>query len=104
MIVAHTVRRLKPGTFEQFAETFGPPEGAESPGWVRFYMLRAIADENEVITFGFFDGTVEQLEASQEELGYSKTRDAIEPLVDAVIANGLYEIVRSRAAAGEAAV
>jgi heme-degrading monooxygenase HmoA len=56
MIVAHTVRRLKPGTFEQFAETFGPPEGAESPGWLRFYMLRAIADENEVITFGFFDG------------------------------------------------
>jgi hypothetical protein len=104
MIAAHTVRRLKPGTFEQFAETFGPPEGAESSGWVRFYMLRAIADEDEVITFGFFDGTVEQLDASQDELGYSETRGAIEPLVDAVIANGLYEIVKSRAAAGDAAV
>jgi len=36
MICAHTVRRLKPGTLEQFAETFGPPDGAEAAGWVRF--------------------------------------------------------------------
>jgi hypothetical protein len=104
MICAHTVRRLKPGTFEQFAEGFGPPEGAEDAGWVQFYMLRGIADENEVITFGFFDGTAEQLEASQAELGYSEVRAAIEPLVEAVVVNGLYEIVKTKAAAGEAAV
>ena len=67
-------------------------------------MLRGIADENEVITFGFFDGTAEQLEASQDETGYSEVRGAIEPLVEAVIANGPYEIVTTRAAAGKAAV
>ena len=104
MICAHTVRRLKSGTFEQFAEGFGPPEGAEAAGWVSFYMLRGIADPNEVVTFGFFDGTAEQLEASQAEMGYSEVRGAIEPLVEAVIANGLYEIAKSQATVGEAAV
>jgi hypothetical protein len=96
MLCAHTIRRLKPGSFDQFAESFGPPEQAESAGWVRFHMLRGLSDENEVITFGFFDGTLNELERSQHEMGYQERRNAIEPLVDAVIANGLYEIVQTR--------
>jgi len=102
VLCAHTIRRLKPGTFDHFAQAFGPPEQAESAGWVRFHMLRGIADENEVITFGFFDGTLEELERSQREMGYQDRRDAIEPFVDAVIANGVYEIVETRTAAGGA--
>ena len=43
-------------------------------------MLRGIANENEVITFGFFDGTVEQLKASQDELGHNDRRAAIETI------------------------
>jgi hypothetical protein len=30
MLCAHTVRRLKPGTFEQFKEGFGPPDEVEA--------------------------------------------------------------------------
>jgi hypothetical protein len=67
-------------------------------------MLRAVADENEAITFGFFDGNIEQLEASQDEFGYNARRVAIEPFVEAVITNWLYEIAMTRSAAGEAAV
>jgi hypothetical protein len=94
MLCAHTVRRLKPGTFEQFAEAFRPPADEGPPaGWVRFHMLRGTADENEVVTFGFFDGTLEELERSQEEGDNYRSRlEAIEPFVDAVIANGVYEI------------
>jgi hypothetical protein len=92
MLCAHTVRRLKPGTFDQFAESFGPPREDPPPGWVRFHMLRGLGDENEVVTFGFFDGTLEELERSQEGSGYHAMRDAIEPLVDEVISNGVYEI------------
>jgi hypothetical protein len=102
MLCAHTVRRLKPGTFDQFAEAFGPPEEAESAGWVRFHMLRGVADENEVITFGFFDGTVKEMERSQQEMGYRDRRDAIEPFVDHVIANGVYAIVETRTAETDA--
>ena len=93
MLCAHTVRRLKPGTFEQFAETFRPDRGAPAPGWVRFDMLRGVQDENEVVTFGFFDGTLDELESSQEGAGYQERVDAIAEFVDAVVANGVYEIV-----------
>jgi len=100
MLCAHTVRRLKPGTFDQFAESFMPkPEDAPA-GWVRFHMLRSLADENEVVTFGFFDGTLEELEGSQDDADYQERRNSIDPLVDAVIANGVYEIVESFAPEG----
>jgi hypothetical protein len=103
MLCAHTVRRLKPGTFDQFMAAFRP-EGDDLPaGWVRFHALRGLGDENEVVTFGFFDGTLEELERSQREGDYQSRRDAIEPYVEAVVANGVYEIAVSWTAEGAAA-
>ena len=102
MLCAHTVRRLKPGTFDRFGEAFMPDEDEAPAGWVRFHMLRGLADENEVVTFGFFDGTLEELERSQEEAGFERLRDAIDPFVDAVIANGVYEVVATLTPAGAA--
>jgi heme-degrading monooxygenase HmoA len=96
MLCAHTVRRLKPGTFDQFREAFMPRDGEAPAGWVRFHLLRGLADPNEVVTFGFFDGTLEQLEGSQRDADFESRRDSIAPFVDAVIANGVYEIVESR--------
>jgi hypothetical protein len=93
MLCAHTVRKLKPGTFDQFTEAFIPSEGDAPAGWVRFHLLRGLADENEVVSFGFFDGTLEELEGSQDAADYNDRRAAIEPLVDSVIANGVYEVV-----------
>ena len=51
------------------------------------------SDGNEVVTFGFFDGTQEDLDRSQQETDYHGLRAAIDPLVDAVVANGVYEVV-----------
>ena len=96
MLCAHTIRRLKPGSFDQFAETFGPPKGAEPGGWVRFHVLRSLADENEVITFGFYDGSLEELQHSQDEQGYEQMKAAIAPLVQDVLFNGVYEIAVTR--------
>jgi len=99
VLCAHTIRRLKPGKFEEFADTF-TPGGDEAPeGWVAFHMLRSLADENEVITFGFFDGTLEELESNQGRHGYEEIRDSVAPLVDEVLHNGVYEVVRSRSVA-----
>ena len=74
MLCAHTIRRLEPGTFDQFVRTFGPPEDADPGNWVRFHLLRSVTDENEVITIGFFDGTLEEMERSLDELGYAARR------------------------------
>ena len=93
MLCAHTVRRLKPGSYDEFVERFVPGDESAPAGWVRFHVLRSLADENEVVTFGFFDGTLEQLEASQAGHGYDERRDEAGRYVDQVIANGVYEIV-----------
>jgi quinol monooxygenase YgiN len=95
MLCAHTVRRLKPGSFEEFRTTFGPPEDAPD-GWVRFHMLRDLADPDRVVTFGFFDGSLEELERSQADHGYRDLREATAKLVDEVVSNGVYEIVETR--------
>ena len=89
MLCAHTVRRLKPGSLDQFARRRG--EGGPA-GRVPLPLLRGLADENELVTFGFFDGTLEELERSQADADYESRRDAIDPFVDAVIANGVYGV------------
>ncbi len=37
---------------------------------MRFHALRGLADDNEVVTFGFFDGSLEELERTQKEGDY----------------------------------
>lgn len=95
MLCALTVRKLKPGTFEQFREAFMAGENPESPpeGWVRFNMVRSTEDENEVVCFGFFDGTVEELRRGAQESGYQEQLDRIAPFVESVGADAIYEIV-----------
>jgi hypothetical protein len=93
MLCAHTIRKLKPGTFEEFKEAFRPSEDRPvSGGWVRFHMLRNLANEDEVVTFGFFDGTLEEMEASQTD-EYQGRLDAVAPYVESVVSNGVYDIV-----------
>jgi hypothetical protein len=100
MLCALTVRKLKPGAFDEFRERFGPPGGAAPAGWVRFHMARSLADENEVVTFGFFEGTMEELQASQRDHGYEERRSAVDDLVEAVVANGVYDLVQVVEAGG----
>jgi heme-degrading monooxygenase HmoA len=98
MLCALTVRKLKPGTMEQFREAFVPAEDVETPaGWKRFYAIRNVADEDEVITFGFFDGTLEELRAGQQSGGdYGRRRAAADELVESVGADGVFEVVEER--------
>ena len=97
MLCAHTVRRIKPGTFDEFIAAFAIAEDPPA-GWVRFHAMRGLGDENEVVTFGFFDGTLELLERSLDESEYRTLRDRIAPFLVEEVANGVYEVVVSRAA------
>lgn len=100
MICALTVRKLKPGTFDQFREVFmeGAMEGEMPEGFVRFDMLRNVEDPDEVISFGFFEGTPEQLRESAAQEGYEEQLEKIAPFVESVGADGLYEVVEERTA------
>jgi quinol monooxygenase YgiN len=95
MICALTVRRLKPGTFHEFRQAFlGEMADGQLPeGFVRFDMVRNTDDPDEVICFGFFAGTAEELRTSVAKFGYAAQQEAIAPYVESVGADGLYEVV-----------
>jgi hypothetical protein len=79
---------------KQFLDGFTPPMDQEAPpGWVRFNALVGIDDPDTVVTFGFFDGTKEEMEAQQAQMGYNERRAQAEEYVDQVISNGVFDIV-----------
>jgi heme-degrading monooxygenase HmoA len=97
MICALTVRKLKPDTFEDFMKDFGPPKDQEPmPGFKAFYALRNVDDPNEVITFGLFEGTAEDLRSTQDDRGYDERRAKADEFVESVGADGMYEVVEER--------
>jgi heme-degrading monooxygenase HmoA len=97
MICALTVRKLKPDAYDQFRDAFLGQMGDTPPeGFVRFNMLRNAENPDEVITFGFFDGSVEQLREVAAKEGYEEQVSAIAPFVESTGADGLYEIVEDR--------
>ena len=97
MICALTVRHLRSGTFEDFRQAFMTHADEEHlpAGWVRFNMVRGIEDPDEVVCFGFFDGTLEELRGSGQE-GYEDQMAAIAPYVESVGTNSLCEVVEDR--------
>jgi hypothetical protein len=97
MLCALTVRTLKSGAEEDFRQAFGPGEDMEPPpGWKRFVALRNVTDENEIITFGYFDGTLEELRENQERNDYDERRAEAEQFVDSVGTDGIFEVVEER--------
>jgi len=62
-------------------------------------MLRDLADENRVVTFGFFDGTLDELEQSQAGSGYEERRAAVDDMVDEVVVNGVFTVAREMSVA-----
>ena len=101
MLCALTVRTLEPGTFDRFREAFMQAVDADDPppGMVRFNMIRNVQNPDEVICFGMFDGTVEQLREVTGEGRRGEQLAAIAPFVADVGADGLYEVVEDLAAA-----
>jgi hypothetical protein len=97
MLCALTVRTLKPGTFEQFREAFMKYENLTDPppGYVQFNMVRSAKNPDEVICFGLFDGTVDELRQAASQQDYAGQLEAIEPFVETTGADGLYEVVET---------
>ena len=96
MLVFFSDRYLKPGSWEQFRRAW-QPEGADVPeGAVAIYHARNVKDENEVISFGIFEGGKEDINkirggGSQEaEL---KRQDEMAAFVKHVLAEGIYEVI-----------
>jgi hypothetical protein len=95
MICTLTARRLRPGAYETFRQAWDP-SGANPDAlrqWVRVYHCRDVSDPDVVISFGLFDGSLDELRDAQVRLSRESQVDRVEPEVLDVLLDGSYEVV-----------
>ena len=92
MYAALTVRRLKPGTFDEWRRAWQPrvwPKGSQ-----KAYILRKVTDPDEVIAFGFFESDLGALRQDARLQEQQRTRfERMAPYVESTGADGVYEVV-----------
>jgi hypothetical protein len=95
MICTLTARRLKPGAYDAFRAAWDPSEAPpEVIGrWKRIYHVRDVKDENVVISFGLFDGSLAELRDLQGLAGRTDQVARVDPVVEEVLLDGAYEVV-----------
>jgi hypothetical protein len=93
MYSALTVRKLKPGTYDEWRKAWEGPGEEEMPEGVEVYILRNVKDPNEIIAFGLFEGDVDEMRASFDEDEERKRKEAMAPYIESVGADGMYEVI-----------
>lgn len=101
MICTLTARRLKPGSYDDFMDAWrqrpDDPQAAEAVAkWNPVYATRDLNDENVVVSFGFFQGSLEELRAAQAAGGYAEAARSWDQHVAEVLLDGAYEVVEAR--------
>jgi hypothetical protein len=92
---ALTVRKLTPGTYDQWREAWWPesqsddmPEGGE------VLIVRNLKDPDEIIAFGLFEGDLDEMRASMgSEEDEQKRHEAMAPYIESIGADGMYEVI-----------
>ena len=94
MIVMFTARRLKPGAWEQFRHAWDPGD-ERPPGFQRAYHARNIRDEDEIISFGLFDATIDDYRQGRERADAQvlQREDRMAAFVQHEYVSGVYEVV-----------
>ena len=90
MLCALSLRRLVPGSFEEFRAAWRPDRYPD--GFVRIYHLRNTDDEDEVVSFGLFDGTREQLAAAVAATDEGERQERMRRCVSATTVDAVFEV------------
>jgi hypothetical protein len=95
MICTLTARRLKPGSYDAFRSAWDPGSVDQEAlrRWKRIYHARDVADENVVLSFGLFDGSLEELREMQDRMGRAAQVARIDDIVEEVLLDGSFEVV-----------
>ena len=91
-----TVRKVKPGTEEQYVEAARPHE--LPPGFQWGYQVQNLADESMIISFGLIDRKLEffsnQMSKDGDFIDEMERREkAMEPFVEETVVNGVFKVV-----------
>lgn len=98
MICALTARRITEGKADEFIEQFGGG-GEDLPAEVRerftgVYACTDVNDPDVVLTFGLFDGTIEEFRELQSSESRTEQLENIDPLIEDILVDGSFEVVR----------
>jgi predicted dehydrogenase len=91
MLCALSVRRLMPGSYEDFRRAWEPEEFPE--GFTRAHHLRNLNDENQVVSFGFYDGTLEDLERIRDQQKEEERQSRMAEFVESTDVDAMFEVV-----------
>lgn len=91
---ALTVRKLKPGSYEDWRKAWWPESASDDmPEDSEVYIVRNTKDPDEIIAFGIFEGDLEELKASFDTDEEKKRQETMAPYVESVGADGTYEVI-----------
>ena len=95
MMALVTVRQIKPGSYDEFRKAWAP-----DPWWpqlTKIEILRNDDNPDEVLTVGYVDVTLEELERLRDspEILESEARrlERIAPYEERLLVNGVFELV-----------
>jgi hypothetical protein len=90
-MVALTVRKLKPGAYDDWREAWGSADG---PPGAQAWIARKINDPNEIVAFGIIDASMEELEKYRPSSEDEQARlSKMAPHIESVESDGLYEVI-----------
>jgi hypothetical protein len=93
MLVFFSARRLKPGSWDQFRRAW-QPEGDLPEGVRAIYHARNLKDEDEVISFGIFEGGSDDVAGVRgDEQAELRRQEAMAAFTENVPLEGVYEVI-----------
>jgi hypothetical protein len=91
MLCALSVRRLKPGAYEDFRRAWEPDQFPE--GLTKAYHLRNLNDEDQIVSFGFYDGSPEDLERIRDEQNEKERQARMGEFVESTEVDAMFEVI-----------
>lgn len=87
-----TVRKLQPGSYDDWRKAWEPEEWPE--GARKAYILRNVDDPDEIIAFGFYEEDLSQLRNDSKMAEQQRARfERMAPYVASTGADGVYEVI-----------
>lgn len=93
-LVALTVRKLKPGAYDDWRKAWGGENDDAAPAGAKAYIARRLDDPDTIVAFGMIDASLEDLADMRPSAEKEQARlTAMAPFIDAVESDGLYEVI-----------
>ncbi|HUK95859.1 MAG TPA: hypothetical protein VLU96_12525 [Gaiellaceae bacterium] len=87
---ALTVRKLKPGSYDEWRKAW---EADEWPEGVHAYILRNLNDPDEIIAFGITERDPASFQSPEMDEMQRQRAEAMAPHVESTGADGFYEVI-----------